>query len=157
MSGSMNDSSAPAQTTTAAAPQEASRHPVAAFFHIFFKGIAIFSYLFLSWFTSNFVIVFIVCIISLAFDFWTVKNITGRLLVGLRWWNEVLEDGSNRWIFESNPNKHVPKSDSFLFWSTTYLSPPLWVLLGLIFSGLQLKWILVVVVAVVLSSANLIG
>jgi hypothetical protein len=25
----------------------------------------------------------------LAFDFWTVKNVTGRLLVGLRWWNEV--------------------------------------------------------------------
>lgn len=29
------------------------------------------------------------------------KNISGRLLVGLRWWNEVKPDGSNEWIFES--------------------------------------------------------
>lgn len=26
----------------------------------------------------------------LAFDFWTVKNVSGRLLVGLRWWNKVV-------------------------------------------------------------------
>lgn len=28
------------------------------------------------------------------------KNISGRFLVGLRWWNEVTADGSN-WRFES--------------------------------------------------------
>ncbi len=28
-------------------------------------------------------------VLLLAFDFWTVKNVSGRLLVGLRWWNEV--------------------------------------------------------------------
>ena len=37
----------------------------------------------------------------LAADFWTVKNITGRLLVGLRWWNKVNEDGTSEWVFES--------------------------------------------------------
>lgn len=37
----------------------------------------------------------------LAFDFWVVKNVSGRLLVGLRWWHEVQPDGSDRWIFES--------------------------------------------------------
>ena len=26
---------------------------------------------------------------------------SGRLLVGLRWWSYVREDGSNDWIFES--------------------------------------------------------
>ena len=36
-----------------------------------------------------------------SFDFWTVKNVSGRLLVGLRWWNEIHEDGSNIWVFES--------------------------------------------------------
>ena len=25
------------------------------------------------------------------------------LLVGLRWWNEVKDDGSNVWVFESRP------------------------------------------------------
>jgi len=34
-------------------------------------------------------------------DFWMTKNISGRILVGLRWWNEVKEDGSEVWIFES--------------------------------------------------------
>ncbi len=52
-------------------------------------------------FTSNFILSFVVIILLLAFDFWTVKNVSGRLLVGLRWWNEIKEDGSNEWIFES--------------------------------------------------------
>lgn len=44
---------------------------------------------------------FITVILLLAFDFWTVKNVTGRLLVGLRWWNRVKEDGTSEWVFES--------------------------------------------------------
>lgn len=30
-----------------------------------------------------------------------VKNVSGRLLVGLRWWNEVTEEGESLWKFES--------------------------------------------------------
>jgi hypothetical protein len=30
-----------------------------------------------------------------------VKNITGRLLVGLRWWSYVQENGQSEWVFES--------------------------------------------------------
>ncbi len=41
--------------------------------------------------TSNFIFVAVVTILLLAADFWTVKNVTGRLLVGLRWWNYVKE------------------------------------------------------------------
>lgn len=29
------------------------------------------------------------------------QNVSGRLLVGLRWWNQVDEDGKSHWIFES--------------------------------------------------------
>ena len=29
------------------------------------------------------------------------QNVTGRLLVGLRWWNHIDEDGKGRWIFEA--------------------------------------------------------
>lgn len=29
------------------------------------------------------------------------QNITGRLMVGLRWWNQVDDDGQSRWVFES--------------------------------------------------------
>ena len=34
--------------------------------------------------------------------FMCVDNL-GRLLVGLRWWSEVQDDGSNKWVFESKP------------------------------------------------------
>lgn len=78
------------------------RHPVAAFFHIFFRASALIVYLVLSSFVSgHFVELFLTVILLLAFDFWTVKNVTGRLLVGLRWWNKVEEDGTSTWIFES--------------------------------------------------------
>ena len=39
------------------------------------------------------VITFILVTVLGALDFWTIKNISGRLLVGLRWWSEVDEKG----------------------------------------------------------------
>ena len=65
------------------------------------QAAALFIYLFGGWFTDSFILHFVTCIILLAFDFWTVKNITGRLLVGLRWWSYVQEDGKSEWVFES--------------------------------------------------------
>ena len=75
----------------------------ACFFHVFFKASAITLYVLAFGLFNNFIVGFVTCVLLLAFDFWTVKNVTGRLLVGLRWWNEVREDGSNVWIFESKP------------------------------------------------------
>jgi hypothetical protein len=76
-------------------------HPFTAFFHVFFKVSAWIVYLFTFYFWENFVMIFIIVVMLLALDFWVVKNITGRFLVGLRWWNEIKEDGTNRWRFES--------------------------------------------------------
>lgn len=42
-------------------------------FHVMFKAAALLIYLFGTWFTSNFVFLFVVCVLLLAFDFWTVK------------------------------------------------------------------------------------
>ena len=36
-----------------------------------------------------------------ALDFWVVKNVSGRILVGLRWWNEINDLGESIWKFES--------------------------------------------------------
>jgi len=33
------------------------------------------------------VITYILALVSAALDFWVVKNVSGRLLVGLRWWS----------------------------------------------------------------------
>lgn len=74
-------------------------HPFACIATIGFKGLALFlyclllySYLFVGMFVPD-VITFIMVMILSAIDFWTVKNITGRLLVGLRWWSDYDEKG----------------------------------------------------------------
>ena len=78
------------------------RHPIAAFFHVFFRASALVVYVLLcSVISGHFVELFLVIVLLLAFDFWTVKNVSGRLMVGLRWWNKVDEDGTSTWMFES--------------------------------------------------------
>jgi len=31
----------------------------------------------------------------------TCSLVSGRLLVGLRWWNQIDEEGKSKWMFES--------------------------------------------------------
>jgi hypothetical protein len=50
-----------------------STHPVAAVFHLAFKLGAIFTYVFGGLFSSQFILLFAICVLLLAFDFWTVK------------------------------------------------------------------------------------
>ncbi|XP_034733980.1 Golgi apparatus membrane protein TVP23 homolog A-like isoform X3 [Etheostoma cragini] len=77
------------------------RHPLASFFHLFFRVVAIVAYLLCDWISENFASCFVLIITLLSFDFWSVKNVTGRLLVGLRWWNQIDEDGKSLWVFEA--------------------------------------------------------
>eukprot|EP00331_Platyophrya_macrostoma_P015107 CAMPEP_0176463626 /NCGR_PEP_ID=MMETSP0127-20121128/36002_1 /TAXON_ID=938130 /ORGANISM="Platyophrya macrostoma, Strain WH" /LENGTH=163 /DNA_ID=CAMNT_0017855825 /DNA_START=15 /DNA_END=503 /DNA_ORIENTATION=+ len=71
-------------------------HPIVCIFTVLFKGLSVFSYLFLPLF-SNDVIGFILSVLFAAFDFWTVKNVSGRKLVGLRWRTILQDDGSEKW------------------------------------------------------------
>lgn len=64
-----------------------SSHPTACLFHILFKGLAFTFYILGSKMMED-IMVTVLCILLLAADFWVVKNITGRLLVGLRWWSK---------------------------------------------------------------------
>jgi hypothetical protein len=136
-----------------------SKHPLAIFFHLLFKALAIFMYMFGSWFTSNFIFIFVICIILLAFDFWTVKNVSGRLLVGLRWWSYVKDDGSNEWIFESLEDMaEISQFDSRVFWAGLYISPIWWSILFVVgLLRLELTYLPLVVAAFVLNSANVVG
>lgn len=80
---------------------------MAAIFHILFKVLAFAIYLLFAN-AMGFILSFVVLTILLSMDFWTVKNISGRLLVGLRWWNHVDEDGQSHWVFESRKKVGVP-------------------------------------------------
>ena len=84
-------------------------------------------YVFGGWIHVDYVTPFVASVLLLAFDFWTVKNVTGRLLVGLRWWVHVSpEDGSNQWVFESNAGVQVPTLDYRIFWWALYGAPLTW-------------------------------
>ena len=115
-------------------------------FHLLFKSLAILVYVFSGLFTSNFIFVCVVCILLLAFDFWTVKNVTGRYLVGLRWWNYVKEDGTNEWIFESLENmEDISPSDSRVFWWGLYAPVLIWgAILVIDVLKLEIQWLIVV-------------
>ena len=107
------------------------------------------------------IMVTVICILLLAADFWTVKNITGRLLVGLRWWNKVDPvTGNTNWIFESASQESARTNtfDSKFFWSVLYLTPVAW---GLLFLGaflrLQFQCFVTLSCALVLGASNVYG
>ncbi len=117
-------------------------------------------YVFSEWFSLEYVTTFVMVVLLLSADFWTVKNVSGRLLVGLRWWNRVsAETGETEWIYESAPGAHdVPALDKRIFWGALYAAPGLWAACGVAaFVTLSWDWLLVHAVAVAITGANLLG
>ncbi|TID30168.1 hypothetical protein CANINC_001247, partial [Pichia inconspicua] len=85
-----------------------SSHPVALLSYIILRIAPLTVYLFGMLFTNSYILFFILVILLLAADFWNTKNVAGRLLVGLRWWNETSEIGKTIWVFENaDPNKYI--------------------------------------------------
>ncbi len=96
-------------------------------------------YLFGVLFIRNFVLVFILTLLLLSLDFYYLKNIAGRRLVGLRWWNEVnTSTGDSHWVFESHSSQENTggyienKTDKRFFWLSMYVAPALWVGLAIL-------------------------
>ncbi|XP_062387513.1 Golgi apparatus membrane protein TVP23 homolog B [Sardina pilchardus] len=137
------------------------KHPLASFFHLFFRVMAILIYLLCDLFSGSFIASVVSIILLLSCDFWTVKNVTGRLLVGLRWWNQVDDDGQSHWVFEARKEtsrKTVSNSESTIFWLGLIICPVFWALFvfSTIFS-FRIKWLGVVIMGVTLQWANLYG
>ncbi|XP_043828186.1 Golgi apparatus membrane protein TVP23 homolog A isoform X2 [Dromiciops gliroides] len=102
------------------------RHPLATFFHLFFR------------------------------------NVTGRLMVGLRWWNQIDEDGKSHWIFEAKKvslnNSTGTEAEARIFWLGLIICPLIWTVFffSTLFS-LKLKWLALVIAGISLQTANLYG
>ena len=91
-------------------------------------------YLLCGWYSDSFIGSFVSIILLLSLDFWTVKNITGRFMVGLRWWNYIDNDGESKWVFESRSSEQDPASpqklsstEIYIFWAGLVAAPALWV------------------------------
>ena len=133
-------------------------NPGVVFFTLLFKTLAIIAFLILGLFGFSDALIFIIVVILNAFDFWFVKNVSGRILVGLRWWNEVRDDGTEVWIFESDYEKRATSIDTTLFWSSLYIAPLFWgIFLIIELIGLSLMWFLVCLISFVLTFSNTIG
>lgn len=148
------------------AEEHKTRHPVAVVFHFLFKVAAIAWYLFSGLLLSGFVLTFVVQVLLLAFDFWTVKNVTGRLLVGLRWWQDLKADGTQEWVFEAKEDQStVVAAEKRLFWIGVVVAPATWAVLAVlaVFSLISLTplsvvpKLLVCVLGLGLSLPNLYG
>jgi hypothetical protein len=143
-----------------------SSHPIVIIFHLLFKSMALLLYIFGGFFVgggtkaqkgAHFVALSVAIILLLAADFWVVKNVTGRLLVGLRWWNQVHEE-STTWIFEAAEDQAINAFDRRVFWTVLYATPMVWTalfLLGLL--KFNFSWLMVVMMALALNSANVYG
>jgi len=133
-------------------------HSTAAFFHVIFKLLALLCYVFGSvLFGGSYVLLFVIVVLLLAADFWTVKNVTGRMMVALRWWNEIQDNGTNVWRFEAGDINLTHSFDATFFWAILFGHVIIWVVnLVAAFLG-SWKYLPLVLIALVLGGANAVG
>lgn len=134
-------------------------HPILCLLHIGLKFSSCFAYLFLDLILTNSVDVFITIIWLLAVDFWFVKNVSGRYLVGMRWWNGEDETEQEGWYFESFETQiKTSFVDKTTFWWSLIISTVFW---GIIFfvklMSLSLFWGILVFIGLSLNATNLYG
>jgi len=141
-----------------------SSHPITLLCFLGFRISSLLVYILGLWFTGNFVLVFILTVVLLAVDFYYLKNIAGRRLVGLRWWNEVNpQTGETHWVFESaDPEtRTINPTDRRFFWLALYAQPALWVVMGVVaiikiigFIDFTPLWLTLIAIALVLTVTN---
>ncbi|OEH73917.1 transmembrane protein [Cyclospora cayetanensis] len=144
---------------------QGAAHPGVCFFHLFFKVLALISYLFgsflfgFSYGDADFVISFILTLVLLSLDFWTVKNVSGRKLVGLCWRHHVAPDGSGEWTFQKAPEgRRICTMDYRVFWGGLVAWALLWVALCInSIISLDFLWTMMAIVGVVLSGTNFLA
>jgi len=101
--------------------------------HTVFKLSALITYLCASILTRSFIACFIVVMLLLSADFWIVKNISGRLLAGLRWWSVVSDTGELVWQYEgwtTEQRQLSQRGEASYFWATLIGSQVVWSLLA---------------------------
>ncbi|CDW58671.1 Uncharacterized FAM18 protein CG5021 [Trichuris trichiura] len=123
-------------------------------FHFLFRSIALALYIIGGWMIDGFIVTFLLIVVVESLDFWVVKNVTGRKLVGLRWWNYVDDEGKDHWKYECRPVILQPQ----LFWTGLVVFPVIWcVLIALAFISLNWNWMVVCIFCSIMTGSNLFG
>lgn len=87
-------------------------------------------------------------------------SVSGRFLVGLRWWNYVdAATGKSQWIFEKAPEtRAIDKGESGIFWTALLAMPVVWCFFAFTsFLTFNFQWLTIIVVAISLSFSNAYG
>ncbi|KAF5669237.1 golgi apparatus membrane tvp23 [Fusarium heterosporum] len=152
------DATQPQPAAPGALSWRLSAHPITLLTFLGFRISSVLIYFLGLWIIQSMIMIFIITILLLAADFYYIKNIAGRRLVGLRWWNEVdAQTGESQWVFESSEpgTKTINPTDSRFFWLALYIQPMLWVLMAILaLVRLQFLWLPLVVIALVLTIMN---
>ena len=136
-----------------------SKSPQVALMTVLLKLLAIIFFLFFNIFTSNEALVMIIVISLIAADFWYTKNISGRILVGLRWWNNYdANTQENTWKFESKNEIKEPNIDRKTFWFSLYGFAGIWLIL-FIWECIMFNftWAFLCLISLVISGTNVYG
>ena len=106
-----------------------SSNPSVALITVGLKLASLFFFLFLNIITSEAFVMIVVILLDTA-DFWYTKNISGRILVGLRWWNKFdPETQQDIWTFESKNEIKEANIDRNTFWISLYGFTGAWLVL----------------------------
>ncbi|EJD04049.1 Golgi apparatus membrane protein TVP23 [Fomitiporia mediterranea MF3/22] len=135
-----------------------SSHPLILFFLYVFRILALAVYILCEVFTDNYVLASVMVVVLLAMDFWNCRNVAGRTLVGLRYWNQVDDDGESYWVFESrDPSRPANPIDARMFWVAIYAFPVLWLVLLFVALIKLDRFLPIVALALVFNVTNAIG
>ena len=105
------------------------------FLHVIFKLLAFIVYMAASIISRSFIACFILVMMLLSADFWIVKNVSGRLLAGLRWWSVVDGEGRVVWRYESWSEEQrslAQQGEGNYFWATMISQQLVWTLLAVV-------------------------
>ncbi len=81
--------------------------------HWSFKVLAAFLYLLANVMGMGYITTFVFVVLLLSVDFWLVKNLSGRLLAGLRWWSVT---GKEMYTYSSYPeSRRGPRASKLFF------------------------------------------
>ncbi|ODN92022.1 cytoplasmic protein [Cryptococcus wingfieldii CBS 7118] len=136
-----------------------SSHPMALAVLFLFRSAAIAVYVLCGLFTDNYVLSIVMVVVLLSLDFWNTRNVAGRTLVGLRYWNEVDEEGESSWVFECrDPSRAANPVDAKMFWIALYAYPLGWLALFIVsLLKFSVSFLPIVALALVFNLSNLVG
>ena len=136
-----------------------STYPMISLLTVLIKLASIISFFLFSIFLSNeAIIMFIIVLIGLC-DFWMTKNISGRFLAGLRWYNLLKsETNTEIWVFEGKKENDSNMINRSIFWYSLYINDIIWIVLFIWeFIRLRFDWSFICLILIIFSFTNTYG